>query len=93
MPRFASYEEMEDAIAQEFEEKINELENEITDLKEERIDLLKEIDELKHDVARAEEDAERWEAEYKSVAKLIEWMRNNHPEILTTYEVTQRLED
>jgi uncharacterized coiled-coil DUF342 family protein len=90
---YATFEEMEMAVAEEFEEKINELNDEITDLKEERIDLLKEIDELKHDVAVAEEDADHWSMEYESVVDLIAWMRSNHSEILTTYEVTQRMED
>jgi archaellum component FlaC len=79
MTRFASHEEMEDAIADRYDQTITDLEN--------------KIEELKHNMWGAEEEAERWEAEYKSVAKLIEWMRNNHPEILTTYEVTQRMED
>jgi len=90
---YATFEEMEMAVAEEFEEKINELNDEITDLKEERIELHRKIDALKHEVDVAEGEAEHWEAEYNDVAYLRAWMLENHPEILTTYEVTQRMED
>jgi outer membrane murein-binding lipoprotein Lpp len=83
---YASYEEMEMAVAEEFEEKINELEERV-------VELAKEVDALKHEVDVAEGEAEHWEAEYDDVAYLRAWMLENHPEILTTYEVTQRMED
>jgi uncharacterized coiled-coil DUF342 family protein len=76
---YASYEEMEDAVSEEYREKISELE-------EQAVELHREIDALKHEVNIAEE-------EFKSAVDLIAWMRNNYPEILTTYEVTQRMED
>jgi len=83
---YQTYEEMEDAVAEEFEEKISQLEDRV-------VELSKEIDALKHEVDVAEGDADHWSLEYESVAKLIAWMRDIHPEILTTYEVTQRMED
>lgn len=76
---FASYEEMEDAVGEEYQEKITELEQ--------------KIDALKLEVSVAEEEAEHYEAEYLELEKLFIWMTDNHPDILTTYEVTQRLEE
>jgi uncharacterized coiled-coil DUF342 family protein len=90
--RFASHDEMEDAIRDEYQEKINQLE-------EEAVELLKEIDALKHevDVAEAEADIAYQEAQNHretivTCRKFTEWVQENYPDIITTYQVINRLE-
>lgn len=82
---YASYEEMEDAVSEEYQQKITELEDQA-------VELHREIDALKHEVDVAEEKARQWEIEYRQVERFRLWMSINHHKILTTYEVTQRLE-
>jgi len=87
---YASYEEMEDAVSEEYREKISELEDQV-------VELAKEIDALKHEVDVEEAQAERfkkaWKEGYHQLETLRNWIHYHHPEILTTYEVTQRLEE
>jgi hypothetical protein len=51
------------------------------------------IDELKLEVSIAEEEAEQYEARNREAEVLWVWMGENHPDILTTFNVLQRLED
>ena len=83
---YASHEEMEDAVHEEYREEINGLE-------EQAVELHKEIDRLKHEVDVAEAEARQWEKEYYYASNFVAWMQDHHPEILTTYAVTQRLEE
>jgi hypothetical protein len=77
--QYESYDEFEDAVADRYDQTILSLEQ--------------RIDELKLDVSIAEEEAEHWEARNKESEVLWVWMGENHPDILTTFNVLQRLED
>lgn len=77
--QYESYDEFEDAVADRYDQTILSLEQ--------------RIDELKLDVSIAEEEAEQWEARNKEAEVLWVWMGENHPDILTTFNVLQRLED
>jgi predicted RNase H-like nuclease (RuvC/YqgF family) len=77
--QYENYDEFEDAVADRYDQKILELE--------------KRIDELKHEVNVAEMEADQWEREYDQIEGLRKWLNDNHPDILTTFNVLQRLED
>jgi hypothetical protein len=77
--QYESYDEFEDAVADRYDQTILSLEQ--------------RIDELKLDVSIAEEEAEQWEARNREAEVLWVWMGENHPDILTTFNVLQRLED
>ena len=77
--QYVSYEEMEEAVADRYDQTILSLEQ--------------KIDELKLDVSIAEEEAEQYKAQNKEAEVLWVWMGENHPDILTTFNVLQRLED
>jgi hypothetical protein len=77
--QYESYYEFEDAVADRYDQAI--------------LNLEKKIDELKLEVSIAEEEAEHWEARNKESEVLWVWMGENHPDILTTFNVLQRLED
>ena len=77
--QYESYDEFEDAVADRYDQTI--------------LNLEKKIDELKLDVSIAEEEAEQWEARNREAEVLWVWMGENHPDILTTFNVLQRLED
>jgi hypothetical protein len=77
--QYESYDEFEDAVADRYDQTILSLE--------------KKIDELKLEVSIAEEVAEQYEARNREAEVLWVWMGENHPDILTTFNVLQRLED
>jgi len=77
--QYVSYEEMEEAVADRYDQTI--------------LNLEKKIDELKLEVSIAEEEAEQYEARNREAEVLWVWMGENHPDILTTFNVLQRLED
>lgn len=77
--QYESYDEFEDAVADRYDQTILSLEQ--------------RIDELKLDVSIAEEEAEQWETRNREAEVLWVWMGENHPDILTTFNVLQRLED
>lgn len=77
--QYESYDEFEDAVADRYDQTI--------------LNLEKKIDELKLEVSIAEEEAEQWEARNREAEVLWVWMGENHPDILTTFNVLQRLED
>jgi len=77
--QYESYDEFEDAVADRYDQTI--------------LNLEQRIDELKLDVSIAEEEAEQYKAQNKEAEVLWVWMGENHPDILTTFNVLQRLED
>jgi hypothetical protein len=77
--QYVSYEEMEEAVADRYDQTI--------------LNLERKIDELKLEVSIAEEEAEQYEARNREAEVLWVWMGENHPDILTTFNVLQRLED
>jgi hypothetical protein len=77
--QYVSYEEMEEAVADRYDQTI--------------LNLERKIDELTLDVSIAEEEAEQYEARNREAEVLWVWMGENHPDILTTFNVLQRLED
>jgi hypothetical protein len=77
--QYESYDEFEDAVADRYDQTI--------------LNLEKKIDELKLEVSIAEEEAEQYEARNREAEVLWVWMGENHPDILTTFNVLQRLED
>lgn len=90
--RFANYDEMEEAVQDEYEEQILEL-------KEEAISLHRQIDALKHEVDCAESEAYKAQQEEESLRKenlslreFVMWVQEDHPDIIITYQVIRRLE-
>jgi hypothetical protein len=77
--QYESYDEFEDAVADRYDQTI--------------LNLERKIDELKLEVSIAEEEAEQYEARNREAEVLWVWMGENHPDILTTFNVLQRLED
>ena len=82
---YSSYDALESAVAEEFEDKISELEERI-------VELLKDIDALKHEVDVAEGEAHYWEQKYLDSEQLRVWMDIYHNDLLTTFNVLRRLE-
>jgi peptidoglycan hydrolase CwlO-like protein len=89
---YASYEEMEDGVREEFEEKISELESKIEGLEEEVQGMDEEIMDLNNRESDLEHQRDKLQGDLHEAQHFIDWVRDAYPNTIDDYNAVMLIQ-